>query len=139
MFVIILWIWVLGTYKFAIKSVNLLKYFKSSSLFCNDCHNLPSLLQHFTVTMPRALMTSANAECRVSHIIHRYVATHYCLDQFLASLIWPDPILMHAGAFIISTLFKSLCLVSNMSNNTLLMWSCGNLLATYIMNWYGIM
>ena len=42
-------------YKFPTRSVSLFKYFKSSSLFYNDCHSLHLILQHVTVAMVRIM------------------------------------------------------------------------------------
>ena len=67
-----------------------------------------SLLQHFTVQWQgQNLVTLANAKCRVSPNICSYVAICYCVDQFLASFVWPDPIFMHLGAFILLTVQRA--------------------------------
>ena len=79
----------------AIKLVSLFKYFKSSSLFCNA--GLSHLSLHCC-----SQFHSGNSEGKgswlhgtlhvdqISPNIHSYIATRYYLDQFLASLVWPD-------------------------------------------------
>ena len=88
-------------YKFAIKSVSLFKYFKRSSLFCNDCHSL-----HFTFVEFHSgsgegtswwLQWTLSVEFSFTQYKCSYVATCYYV---VASLVWSNPIFMHAGAFI---------------------------------------
>ena len=45
-----------GIIKFATRLVSLLKYFESSSLFCNNCHSLYFCSIMVTVPMARAMV-----------------------------------------------------------------------------------
>ena len=95
-------------YKFPIRSVDLFKYFKSSSLFCNDCYSL-----HLICSMSQWqwweqwIMTSVSTECRISpNIVTNTLLSQPVIDSimfwmlFLACLAWP--VHFHAGAILLT-------------------------------------
>ena len=86
---IMLWISVLGTiHKLAIKLVNLFKCFKSSSLFCSDCHSLhfcsmsqwqwqgqriTDFSEHWVLTFPQYACIATNTLLPVIDSIIKFV------------------------------------------------------------------